>query len=113
MKHVARPKTSIVAVTALLAISGGLLTCAAASPAQAQAAAQVTAQGGDSIRAVCRQMIAQHLGPVKAARYARDRGYTTRIGTVDGVPRAVTMDYREDRLTLTITKGRVTACVVG
>ena len=109
MKHVARPKTSIVAVTALLAISGGLLTCAAASPAQAQ----VTTQGGDSIRAVCRQMIAQHLGPVKAARYARDRGYTTRIGTVDGVPRAVTMDYREDRLTLTITKGRVTACVVG
>lgn len=72
-----------------------------------------SAEGGVGITAVCRQIVRQHLGPVKAAAYVKDRGYVSRIGTVDGVPRAVTMDYREDRLTFTITKGRVTSCVVG
>lgn len=34
-------------------------------------------------------------------------GYTWRLGTIDGEPQAVTMDYRTDRLTLTTQDGLV------
>lgn len=34
-------------------------------------------------------------------------GYTWRLGTIDGEPQAVTMDYRIDRLTLTTQDGLV------
>ena len=37
-----------------------------------------------------------------------DAGYDWRIGVIDGEPQAVTMDYRIDRLTLTIDDGLVT-----
>lgn len=40
-------------------------------------------------------------------------GYTWRIGTVDGQPQPVTMDYREDRLTFTVDGGVVTDAVWG
>lgn len=36
-----------------------------------------------------------------------DAGYTWRLGTIDGEPQAVTMDYRTDRLTLTTQDGLV------
>jgi hypothetical protein len=35
-------------------------------------------------------------------------GYTWRIGEIDGEAQAVTMDYREDRLTFTVEGGMVT-----
>jgi len=34
--------------------------------------------------------------------------YVWRLGTIDGQPQAVTMDYRNDRLTLTVQDGLVT-----
>lgn len=40
-------------------------------------------------------------------------GYTWRLGTIDGEPQAVTMDYRLDRLTLTVDGGIVTDAVWG
>lgn len=40
-------------------------------------------------------------------------GYTWRLGTIDGEDQALTMDYRLDRLTLTVDSGIVTAAVWG
>ncbi len=40
-------------------------------------------------------------------------GYTTRIGSVDGQPRALTMDYRFDRITLDVEAGRVVRASAG
>jgi hypothetical protein len=44
----------------------------------------------------------------KAGSAVEKAGYTWRIGEIDGEPQAVTMDYREDRLTFTVEGGMVT-----
>lgn len=43
-----------------------------------------------------------------AKRAVEAAGYTWRIGTIDGQPQPVTMDYRDDRLTFTVDGGVVT-----
>ena len=63
--------------------------------------------------AICSQMIDGKMTQSQATTLATGNGYTTRIGEVDGVPNAVTADYRPDRYTLTITSGVVTACPAG
>ena len=40
-------------------------------------------------------------------------GYTIRIASVDGQPRALTMDYSPSRINLDITGGVVTGATVG
>ena len=63
--------------------------------------------------AICSQMIDGKMTQAQANTLATGNGYTTRVGEVDGVPNAVTADYRPDRYTLTITGGIVTACPAG
>ena len=48
-----------------------------------------------------------------AKRAVESAGYTWRIGTIDGQPQPVTMDYRDDRLTFTVDGGVVTDATWG
>ncbi len=48
-----------------------------------------------------------------AERATAERGYGWRVGGRDGELFPVTMDYRPDRITVTITGGVVTAAVAG
>lgn len=58
-------------------------------------------------------LIAASLPQDEATALIEQNGYTWRLGTIDGEPQAVTMDYRLDRLTLTIDDGIVTDAVWG
>ena len=59
----------------------------------------------DAFRA---DLVAAALPQDEATALIEQNGYTWRLGTIDGVPQAVTMDYRMDRLTLTVNGGIVT-----
>ncbi len=48
-----------------------------------------------------------------AQQVAAAAGFTTRIVSVDGVGRPVTMDYRSDRINLEIVGGKVTKATAG
>lgn len=49
----------------------------------------------------------------QATAAATAAGYTVRIASVDGEPRALTMDYRFDRINLQLESGTVTGATVG
>ena len=73
-----------------------------------------TAPAGTSdMRALCDQMISAKLTAQAMTALAEDHGYVGRVGSIDGVPQAVTMDYRDDRFTLAVTAAVVTACTYG
>jgi hypothetical protein len=59
------------------------------------------------------ELIAAQLSEDAATALIEDAGYTWRIGSVDGDNRPLTMDYRTDRLTLTIDDGVVTDATWG
>ena len=65
------------------------------------------------MRALCDQMISAKLTAQAMTALAEDHGYVGRVGSIDGVPQAVTMDYRDDRFTLAVTAAVVTACTYG
>ncbi len=78
--------------------------------------AQVTVvpEGSDpKMGPLCDQIIADAYNPEDAAAIAESEGFTSRIGTIDGEPQAVTLDYRLDRFTFTVDDGVVTDCVIG
>ena len=52
-------------------------------------------------------LLATPLPQDDATQRIEEAGYTWRLGTIDGEPQAVTMDYRIDRLTLTTQDGLV------
>ena len=52
-------------------------------------------------------LLATPLPQDEATALIEGAGYTWRLGTIDGEPQAVTMDYRIDRLTLTTQDGLV------
>ena len=52
-------------------------------------------------------LLATPLPETEATARIEAAGYTWRLGTIDGEPQAVTMDYRIDRLTLTTQDGLV------
>ena len=62
---------------------------------------------------MCQQITTGAMTTAQAQTFAEQNGYATRIGTVDGVPQAVTMDYRPDRLTLSTNAGVVVGCQAG
>ena len=115
--------TRTLTVIAALACSGIVLAgCsssdeAASAPASAIAAASSAAAGANGTNpemvALCDQMVADGLSPEDATKLAEDNGYTARVGTIDGTPQAVTMDFREDRFTFEVANGVVTACTYG
>jgi hypothetical protein len=80
-----------------------------------QQVAGSTAEGAGSaqMRAMCEQMVSAVMTAEQAQAFALSLGYTTRVGTIDGVPQAVTMDYRPDRFTLSVTNLQVVGCAYG
>lgn len=54
------------------------------------------------------ELIAEPVPQDEATAMIEQAGYVWRLGTIDGQPQAVTMDYRTDRLTLTVQDGLVT-----
>ena len=52
-------------------------------------------------------LLATPLPQDDATARIEEAGYSWRLGTIDGEPQAVTMDYRLDRLTLTTQDGLV------
>jgi hypothetical protein len=52
-------------------------------------------------------LLATPLPQEEATARIEEAGYVWRLGTIDGEPQAVTMDYRTDRLTLTTQDGLV------
>jgi hypothetical protein len=53
------------------------------------------------------ELLATPLPQDEATTRIEEAGYIWRLGTIDGEPQAVTMDYRIDRLTLTTQDGLV------
>lgn len=59
------------------------------------------------------ELIAAQLSEEAAVTLIEEAGYIWRVGSVDGDNRPLTMDYRTDRLTLTIDNGIVTDATWG
>lgn len=72
-----------------------------------------TGAGSAQMQAMCRQMVDGHMTPAQADAFAKANGYITRVGTIDGQSQAVTMDYRPERFTLSVTKSAVVSCTYG
>lgn len=91
-------------------------TPASDSPASGSPATDSPAMeaGNDpAMLALCEQMVADAMTPEDATALAEQNGYVARVGSVDGEPRAVTMDYRLDRFTFDVVDGVVVACQYG
>lgn len=63
--------------------------------------------------ALVNELLAEPLPQDEATARIEEAGYVWRLGTIDGEPQAVTMDYRTDRLTLTTDNGLVTDATWG
>lgn len=110
--------------TAVVLLAGCQSAAPEPSPATSTpAATSPAAQGSvdpagtmESGAATDAQAAADHMvgmSAEEAEAYATEVGVEYRVGTVDGQPQAVTMDYRPDRVTVTIDNGVVTAATVG
>ena len=85
---------------------------AASAPASAVEAASEAAVNADMVT-LCEQMVADGLSPEDATALAESNGFVARVGTIDGEPQAVTMDFREDRFTFEVADGVVVGCTYG
>ena len=64
-------------------------------------------------QAACDQILEGTFTQADAEALAKDAGLDSRIGSVDGTPNALTMDYNPQRVTFTLQGGLVTDCTVG
>lgn len=113
----------MVALSAVsLAIAGLSLTACSSSSEPAPATTSAvsedpgTAEAGQpssEILAMCEKIVADGLSEADAVALAEGAGYTTRIGSVDGAPNPLTMDYRDNRMTFDIEGAIVVGCNVG
>lgn len=62
---------------------------------------------------MCQQMVDESMTQAQAASFAESNGYSLRVGSVDGQPMAVTLDYRPDRFTVALVGGTVDGCTYG
>ncbi len=69
--------------------------------------------GSAQMIGMCRQMVTGVMTADAARAFAESNGYLLRVGSVDGVPLALTMDYRPDRFTVAIVADAVTGCSYG
>jgi hypothetical protein len=88
----------------LVSIAGGL---------QQVAGASANGAGSAQMVAMCGQMVGGKMTFDQASAFAVSNGYSARAGSIDGVPQAVTSDFRPDRFTLTIRANAVTSCTYG
>ena len=69
--------------------------------------------GSPEMSALCDEMVAAGMTPDEATALAEGRGYSARVGIIDGEPQALTMDFRVDRFTFDVESGAVTGCTYG
>lgn len=62
---------------------------------------------------MCEQMVDESMSQEQASAFADSNGYSLRVGSVDGQPMAVTLDYRPDRFTVALVGGTVDGCTYG
>lgn len=103
----------VVAGMAIAGCSSSSTTAPSDTSLPASASAAEGAAGTPEMRALCNQMVTEGLTPEAATTLAESNGYVARVGSIDGVPQAVTMDYREDRFTFDVAAGLVTGCTYG
>ena len=104
------PRVTALAASALI---GCALLTGCSSSDDASAECSIVEEGLDpditqeQIDFAC-DLTADPLPQDEATAKIEEAGYDWRIGVIDGEPQAVTMDYRIDRLTLTVDDGLVT-----
>jgi len=59
------------------------------------------------------ELLEKQMPTAEAGEYTESAGYQWRVGSFDGVPQAVTMDYNIDRLTFDVNDGYVTDATWG
>ena len=59
------------------------------------------------------ELLEKQMPTAEAGEYTEMAGYQWRVGSFDGVPQAVTMDYNIDRLTFDVNDGYVTDATWG
>jgi heat shock protein HslJ len=69
------------------------------------------AAGGEDINAVAPTLVG--LSVADAEKATADAGYTFRVVSVDGEPKPVTMDYREDRINAEVEADKVVRVTIG
>lgn len=97
---------------AIATVSVGVLgACSTSEEGSAMSTDQPAVVDGpsDDQLAFLDTLLAQEPALDDATAQIEAAGYTWRLGTIDGEDQAVTMDYRLDRLTLTVDNGIVTA----
>lgn len=114
----ARPASQMTAPgdTSIVLMSTGLTytqLVAVASSLQQVAGATGDGAGSAQMIAMCRAMVDGRMTPEQASAFAASNGYSTRVGSIDGQPLAVTTDFRPDRFTLAVTGGTVASCTYG
>lgn len=119
MKRHITARRKISAVTLGIAIAVGALSgCGGdqepmSSPDVSESEAAVNPDITPEQQAFVDDLLATALPQDEATAAIEEAGYTWRLGTIDGEPQAVTMDYRIDRLTLTVDQGLVTDATWG
>ncbi len=112
-----RSRPMILAAVALSAMAlTGLTACSSASNSAPESEVNLSGtpvSAKDDMTALCTQIVEQGL-PLEAAEALADAsGYTTRVGTLDGAPQALTQDLRDDRFTFDVKADIVTGCTIG
>lgn len=114
MKAAAAP---VLLAIMLIGAGAGLSACssqdAAQDPASSEPPAAVNPDIAPAMLELCDQMVAEAMTVDDATSLAESNGYIARVGSVDGEPQAVTMDYRIDRFTFEVVDGVVTSCQYG
>lgn len=109
-------RTAVLA-TAALVVTLGLGACSSAESAGNASSFGVVSGSAvpvaDELAALCEQIVAEALPLDAAVALAEAGGYTTRVGSIDGEPQAVTKDLQEDRMTFEVEADVVTGCTVG
>jgi hypothetical protein len=59
------------------------------------------------------ELLEKEMPTAEAGEYTENAGYQWRVGSFDGIPQAVTMDYNIDRLTFDVNDGYVTDATWG
>lgn len=102
----------------------GLTACSSSSEPAATTSAATTlpadstdpaAEIGPSqeILDLCDEIVAAAMSDADAAALATERGFTSRVVSIDGEGQAATMDYRIDRMNFDVEGGVVTGCTAG
>ena len=98
-------------ICGLLAVTVGLTGCASGTAGDSDVEYAIAVD--DPREEFRMSLIGEGLLVEEAGAEAELAGYSWRVGEIDGEPQALTMDYREDRLTFSVEGGIVTDAVWG